>query len=107
MARAKIYKHSDGSEALIIRCPGCGTTHLPIVKAGTNPTPVWGWNGSIEIPTLTPSVLVTWDYGPTDAKVRHRCHSFIKDGRIQFLNDCTHHLAGQTVDLPDIETNEP
>ena len=25
------------------------------------------------------------------------------DGRIQFLGDCTHHLAGQTVDLPDFE----
>jgi hypothetical protein len=28
------------------------------------------------------------------------CHSFVVDGRIQFLGDCTHHLAGQTVDLP-------
>lgn len=27
------------------------------------------------------------------------------DGRIQFLNDCTHALAGQTVDLPDWEGN--
>jgi len=29
------------------------------------------------------------------------CHSFVTDGRIQFLGDCTHTLAGQTVDLPD------
>lgn len=28
------------------------------------------------------------------------CHSFVTDGRIQFLGDCTHALAGQTVDLP-------
>lgn len=27
------------------------------------------------------------------------CHSFITDGEIQFLNDCTHKLAGHTVDL--------
>ena len=31
------------------------------------------------------------------------CHSFVTDGRIQFLNDCTHALAGQTVDLPDMK----
>jgi hypothetical protein len=31
------------------------------------------------------------------------CHSFVTDGRIQFLNDCTHSLAGQTVDLPDFD----
>jgi hypothetical protein len=29
------------------------------------------------------------------------CHSFVRDGRIEFLSDCTHRLAGQTVDLPD------
>jgi hypothetical protein len=29
------------------------------------------------------------------------CHSFVTDGRIQFLEDCTHELAGQTVDLPE------
>lgn len=28
------------------------------------------------------------------------CHSFIRDGQIQFLSDCTHALAGQTVPLP-------
>ena len=36
-----------------------------------------------------------------------RCHSFVTDGRIQFLSDCTHALAGQTVDLPDIKENPP
>ncbi len=32
-----------------------------------------------------------------------RCHSFVKDGKIQYLKDCWHKLAGQTVDLPDFE----
>ncbi len=27
------------------------------------------------------------------------CHSFVTDGQIQFLGDCTHKLAGQTVPL--------
>ncbi|WP_241754456.1 hypothetical protein [Cupriavidus basilensis] len=29
------------------------------------------------------------------------CHSFVTDGRIQFLGDCTHALAGQTVPLAE------
>lgn len=41
--------------------------------------------------------------GRPDAGKTHVCHSFIRDGRIEFLSDCTHALAGQTVDLPDIE----
>jgi hypothetical protein len=36
-------------------------------------------------------------------KVPKICHSFITDGRIQFLGDCTHRLAGQTVPIPDWE----
>ena len=35
-----------------------------------------------------------------------RCHSFIRDGKIQYLNDCTHEFAGKTVELPDYTDNE-
>lgn len=27
------------------------------------------------------------------------CHSFVRDGKIEFLGDCTHEFAGKTVDL--------
>jgi len=33
------------------------------------------------------------------------CYSFVTAGRIQFLSDCTHILAGKTVDLPDWATS--
>lgn len=60
----------------------------------------WTFNGDFDKPTFSPS-LNTWITG-TNGEVRSRCHSFIRDGRIQFLGDCTHALAGQTVDLPEI-----
>ena len=31
----------------------------------------------------------------------HVCHSFVTDGRIRFLGDCTHALKGQTVPIPE------
>ena len=43
---------------------------------------------------FSPSVLVTKPPTP------YACHSFVTDGRIQFLTDSTHTLAGQTVPLP-------
>lgn len=77
----------------------------------------WGFNGDGDKPTLTPSVLVTrttaeppvtpenlddWNRAPwPQTKRQFICHSFVTDGRIQFLGDSTHALAGQTVDLPD------
>lgn len=100
-------------------CPGCNTTHVVSVGGGES----WQWNGDAERPTFTPSVLVRsghhsgryngqgcWCSYNADKIARGEepsgfkcevCHSFITDGRIQFLGDCTHALAGQTVELPD------
>lgn len=99
-------------DRLAFRCPGCGHEH--VVSIGPGDT--WGWNGSLEAPTLTPSVLVRsghyvdgkhpcWcDYikdHPGEISFGCGvCHSFVQDGQIQFLSDCTHALAGQTVPLP-------
>ncbi len=102
-------------------CPGCKQAHQ--IKTGNGPGPRWGWNGNAEKPTFTPSVLVTgrdftekgeaeweaWiDAGsprleggelPQFESADTVCHTFVTDGRIQFLGDCTHALAGQTVDM--------
>jgi Family of unknown function (DUF6527) len=104
-------------------CPGCNRAHqVPAVIQGaplaapdaTDPdwTPpreyyeardgAWTWNGSAARPTFMPSVLVT--YNGADANQPGRppavCHSFVVDGQMQMLGDCTHALAGQTVPIP-------
>lgn len=99
--------HADGSESLFWHCPGCNVPHSVYTVAGSTgqSRPVWGWNGSVERCTLTPSVLVRpYDVEPgangrrlVQNKV---CHVFIRDGQIEFLGDCTHALAGQTVPVP-------
>ena len=88
-------------------CPACNAPHAVSVSA-QGPAANWTYNGDATAPTFSPSVLVT--YNGSDAgqvtQEGHRappavCHSFVTDGRIQFLSDCTHALAGQTVDLPE------
>lgn len=59
----------------------------------------WTFNGDLEKPTFRASMLSWAELGPE--RRMHRCHSYVTDGRIQFLDDCTHALKGQTVDLPD------
>ena len=76
----------DGKPAVRIYCPGCEAGHLFDSR--------WAFNGSMELPTFTPSMLVE-DGG-------NRCHSYVTNGKIQFLTDSTHKLSGQTVDLPPI-----
>ena len=80
-------------------CPGCKIWHSFRVK-GKAPTPVWTWDGDLEKPTFSPSLLV--QFGWENGKHTKRCHSFVRGGNIQFLNDCTHELAGQTIPLEQI-----
>lgn len=81
-------------------CPGCDDYH----DVGLG----WKYNNNPEIPTLSPSVLVTgkhYDH-KTDKWSDVRCHSFVRDGKIQYLNDCHHDLKGQTVEMRDIIVEE-
>lgn len=96
MARAAL-KGSSGAH-LVFRCPGCATWHVVRVQ----PPHAWTWNGDLERPTLSPSVFVNAPGNPHHNPKATSCHSFVMDGRIQFLGDCTHALAGQTVDLPEV-----
>lgn len=78
----------DGRDALYWQCQGCEMPHRTPVDADG-----WTWNGSMDRPTLSPSVLVR--FTRHDAAVV--CHSFVREGVVEFLGDCTHALAGQRV----------
>lgn len=83
-------------------CPGCGSAHVIPVDTGPKRENAWFWNGSVDAPTFQPSLLVSYngaDLAIDDAPPAV-CHSFVANGQIQFLGDCTHALAGQTVPIP-------
>jgi hypothetical protein len=80
-------------DVLFFWCPACDKYH----SVNVNHPNGWGWNGSLNQPTITPSILVTGGYPDM------RCQSFVTDGKIQYLSDCSHGMAGQTVELPDTE----
>lgn len=108
----------DDKVGLHYWCQGCEQMHSVVVEGPG----AWGFNGDLERPTFTPSVMLrsghyasTWQAGmgcwcsykaehpddpdPFDCVV---CHTFITDGMVQFLSDCTHQFAGQTLPLPDL-----
>ncbi|HEX9972283.1 MAG TPA: DUF6527 family protein [bacterium] len=87
----------DDRNGFSFQCPGCGCAHF--IQTNKNFKPCWGFNGNIDKPTVSPSILVRSGY--IDQVPKLICHSFIKDGKIQFLGDCTHELKGKTVDLPE------
>lgn len=93
----------DEATHVSLRIPGpTGLLTLPVIRSGTrNGTGCWTWNGSTEAPTLRPSVLSEGYSILTDAPFR--CHTWINDGAAQFLADCSHDLANNTVPLLDVD----
>jgi hypothetical protein len=91
VAQLRPWRAQDGREGtrLYLWCPGCEDLHAVEVK---DERVRWEWDGNLDAPTISPSILVN---GTGD---RHpRCHSFVKGGQWQFLADCEHPPAGQTV----------
>jgi hypothetical protein len=98
-----VNDHGEIYTALAFICPGCashgygtGLHMLPVNSPHHQPS--WEWDGNLDLPTLSPSILTnsSWKGEPTV------CHSFLKAGVFQFLGDCTHKLANQYVEIPDL-----
>lgn len=90
MEAVRILTSSGTSTTWILFCPGCRELH-PLE------TPRWSFNGDVARPTFHPSLVVR-------PNGHDRCHSWIRDGQIQFLADSHHDLAGMTVALPDVRS---
>lgn len=86
MAGEVLGRVLNAANLLVFECPGCHCGHA----LDTNR---WGWNGDMVKPTASPSLLINAAGAPEVP----RCHFFMCDGNLQFLSDCTHDLAGQTV----------
>jgi hypothetical protein len=86
---------SSGVVGYSFFCPGCDHGHVFFVAGSM----VWAFDGNLESPTFSPSLLNTCPQHP-DPKQRC-CHLFLTAGKLHFLSDCTHALAGQIVDLAE------
>lgn len=123
---SKLRKWADpatGREGLTYWCQGCKSYHAITTKGGG----AWGWNGDVDRPVFSPSVLVTgrdftpagkaafekWHAdgcpkpAPAFESADSRCHTFVgcngaQPGEVIFLSDCTHELAGTVQPLPDL-----
>jgi hypothetical protein len=82
----KLRHTEDGK--YIFYCPGC--------KCGHGFNHVWSFDGDMENPTVSPSLLTKDNAGSC-------CHLFIKKGMLHFLRDCTHEFAGKVMAMVDAE----
>lgn len=105
-SQLRTIKNNDITyQALYFVCPGCeamdggsGAHLLPVNTEEKKPS--WTWDGNLDAPTLSPSILTHYEYG--EKKQQRRCHSFLRNGIFEFLSDCTHELKNQHVPIPDM-----
>ena len=109
--KAKPFRKTDTG---FVPCDTADATHVMLSTPGPIPTRIipvqlhgtragagnWSWNGDTERPTLHPSILSRCP------PICECCHTFVNDGMVQFLDDCTHELRGKILDLLDVEWNE-
>lgn len=102
------------SEGFSHWCPACEQMHHISINRDGGPN--WTFDGNVEAPTFAPSVRIggkqrineqgrwtgEWRRGPDGKALDGCCHYFLHAGQLQFLPDCTHALAGQTIPLPDL-----
>ena len=97
--RQVLTKPELNGTAMTYRCYCVAGWHTLMVDR-EEPGRNWEYNGDPYCPTFHPSVLARGDLrGP------FVCHSFVRVGMIEFLPDCTHEFAGQT--LPMLPIEEP
>ena len=89
---AKVRNFGDAESPLWhFECPGCGYGHAYDKR--------WSFNGNVDRPTFSPSLLVN-----ANTPGAKRCHLFVTDGKIQFCGDCDHDLRSQTVEMGDTDS---
>lgn len=88
----------DQGPDYLFYCPGCKTHHGVWTKDRGEKTAKWDFNNDLNSPTVSPSLLIRYPQGDK-MKI---CHSFIRNGYIEFLHDCTHELAGKILPLEHI-----
>lgn len=75
-------------------CLGCGYTHVFALKSEGGHHE---FNMDLNNPTVSPSLVADFTPG-------RKCHTYIKNGTVEYLGDCWHHLKGTTIPLPEIES---
>lgn len=109
-----VVDHGLTYTALMFVCPGCASPYTlgdgtEVTPSGLHMLPVnsqekspsWGWDGDLDAPTLSPSILTHGGTRGVDERP-FVCHSFLRGGVFEFLGDSTHPLAGTSVPLPPL-----
>ena len=68
------WNDETNPEVILIEVPSVGMCRLQVVKGDAPRAPVWGWDGNLEQPTLTPSIDIKSGTGAW--------HGYLQNGKL-------------------------
>jgi len=89
---ARLDREDGKFRGWIVWCPACDGIHVYDER--------WDFNGDIEKPTFHPGHVAT------STVSKDLCHSVLEDGELKYFEDCSHQLAGKSVQL-EAKFDEP
>jgi hypothetical protein len=102
--RLRPYAKLPGT--LYFFCPGCREFHSIHTDKVNQDGVKHILTGTLERPTITPMIsrqIEKFNVSKHAHNYDHRCNSFITDGNIRFLENCTHAFAGKVIELPFVD----
>jgi hypothetical protein len=76
------YGDEEGAppKGMLFICPcGCGALRAVAFEGSQPKKPMWSFNGDVEKPTLTPSILI-YQHDESGARVGEHWHGWLTDG---------------------------
>jgi hypothetical protein len=97
----RLWTYTDeGGTRTVLFLPGLDELIMIYARPTSAREPSWEFNNDKASPTLSPSILTTSHWGAERRELRN--HVFVRNGMIEYLSDCTHDLAGKTIELPKL-----
>lgn len=100
--KAKL-ENRNGVDYLTFRVDGMKTpTTIPVITKGSRANSnAWSWDGSLESPTVRPSVKTQYMHNKSGEMVM--IHYWLNDGICKCLSDCTDGNANRNVELIEVK----
>jgi len=92
----KTYDLGEFAPDFTFYCPGCGCEHGVWTTRLNKNKAMWIFDDNMDNPSIEPSITIKKGN-------QTLCHLYIKNGKIEYLADCRHKLAGKTVEMEDID----
>lgn len=102
--KVRIREYTKNPGVSYIFCTACQEFHSIHTKIPDVNGTIYNITGTLQQPTITPLVVrVIEKFNKSKHSADHICNGVVTEGQIRYLENCTHTLAGKSVELSFVD----